>query len=78
MRFATKRMSAWVDSGKLFVDFYDGASKDWSLPDQANKNAIRDVLSAAIAFALANGASDPGQTNAVRNALTEAGNRLTR
>lgn len=76
-RRATKRMSARVERGRLLVQFADG-EKSWSLPDPADKGAIRRIRDEAVAFALAHGATHPGQTNAVKKALTDAGYYLTR
>ena len=79
VRYASKRMSARVASGHLIVEFEDGAREKWILPeDRADKAAIRMVREAAVAFALDEGASDPGQTNTVRKALTDAGYHLTK
>jgi hypothetical protein len=78
VRFASKRMSGRVESGKFVVEFEDGARREWALPHREDKDAIRLVLERAIAFALENGASDPGQTNAVRKGLTDAGYHLTK
>lgn len=77
-RFANKRMSTRVEGGHLVVEFVDGPRNQWKLPDQSNKAAIRKVRETAVEFALTNGASDPGQTNAVRKALTDAGYHLTK
>ncbi len=78
LRYATKRMSARIESGHLVVEFEDGASERWPLPDRSDKAAIRTIREEAVEFALENGASDPGQTNAVRKALTDAGYHLTK
>lgn len=71
-RRATKRTSARVDGGRLLVQFADGEKCSWDLPDPADKAAIRRIRGEAVAFARAQGASDPGQTNAVMKALTNA------
>ena len=76
-RRATKRMSARVEYGRLLVQFTDDAKSWWDLPDAADKGAIRRIRDEAVAFALAHGASNPGQTNAVKKALTDAGYYLT-
>jgi hypothetical protein len=78
VRYAEKRMSARVESGKLVVEFEDGARHEWSLPHRDDKEAIRSVLDVALTFATDNGASNPGQTNAVRKALTDGGYHLTK
>lgn len=78
VRYAKKRMSARVEGGELVIEFEDGAKKSWTLPDKEDKSAIRQTREAAVAFALDNGASDPGQTNAVRKAITDAGYYISR
>ncbi|MEX2374031.1 MAG: hypothetical protein WD942_00370 [Dehalococcoidia bacterium] len=77
-RRATKRMSAWVSDGHLFIEFEDGARERWQLPARHDKPSIRDVRDTAVRWAPEQGASDPGQTNAVRKDLTDAGYYLTR
>ncbi len=77
-RFATKRMSSRVESGKLVVAFEDGARKERTLPKRSDKGSIRKIRDDAVSFALENGASDKGQTNAVRKALTNADYHLTK
>jgi len=82
-RFATKRMSARVEGRPLnrvlTVEFpADRARKEWVLPEKSDKAGIRRVRDEAVRFALDNGASQPGQTNAVIKALTDAGFHLTK
>ena len=77
-RRATKRMSVYVERSRLFVQFADDEKSWWDLPDPTDKRAIRRIRDEAVAFALAHGATDPGQTNAVKKALTDAGYHLTR
>src|SRR5262245_30051526 len=72
-RIASKRMSARVENGNLIVEFEDGAREQWRLPSRSDKDAIRSTRAEAVSFALANGASNPGQTNAVLKALTQVG-----
>ena len=76
-RRTTKRMSARVENSRLLVQFPDD-EKSWSLPDPADKAAIRRIRDEAVDFALTHGATDPGQTNAVKKALMDAGYYLTR
>ena len=75
-RKATKRMSARVEDGRtgkhLLVKFADDESKQWKLPQQSDKEAIRRVRGAAVDFASAHGAT-PGQIAAVKKALASAG-----
>ena len=72
-RRATKRMLAHVEHGRFWVQFTDDEKSWWDLPDPTDKEAIRHIRDEAVNFALAHGASNPGQTNAVKKALTDAG-----
>ncbi|MBT4889257.1 MAG: hypothetical protein HON65_06860 [Rhodospirillales bacterium] len=78
VRYSTKRMSAKVESNKLIVEFGDGARCEWATPNRGDKAEIRRIREEAVAFALDNGATDPGQTNTVRKALTSSGFHLTK
>ena len=77
-RYATQRMSVRVEDKQFVISFEGGANNTWKLPHVRNKVAIRDMLENAIIFALEHGATDPGQTNTVRKALTDAGYHLTK
>lgn len=77
-RYATKRMSSSVRHGQLIIEFEDGARQEWPLPNGEDKEGIRRVRDAAVRWALEQGASDPGQTNAVRKALTNDGYFVSR
>ena len=77
-RRATKRMLAHVERGRLLVQFTEDEKSCWDLPDPSDKAAIRRIRGEAVDFALAHGASNPGQTNAVKKALTDAGYYLAR
>ena len=77
-RYATHRMHAGVHNFNLVVSFDGGKEKRWKLPNRDDKAKIRHIRDEAVAFALEQGASDPGQTNAVRKALTDASYHLTR
>jgi hypothetical protein len=77
-RLAMTAMSARVERGEFVVEFSGGGRKSWNLPTRSDKQRIRAVLTDAIKFALSQGASNPGQTNAVRKALTDAGYHLTK
>jgi negative regulator of replication initiation len=77
-RFAQKSMSAKVSNGMLRVRFEDGIEKTWSLPPRSDKAAIKKLRGEAVDFAQKNGASNPGQTNAVRKAFTDAGYHTTK
>lgn len=70
--FATIRMSAEVRGKILYVSFDHGPSDKWQLPENSDKNGIRDVRDKAVAFAKEHGASF-GQEQAVKKALTNAG-----
>lgn len=83
-RYATRRMHAGVHSvpgtprEQLLVSFEDGPEKRWDLPDKSKTEKIRKIRQEAVDFALENGASKPGQTNAVLKAVTDAGYYLTK
>ena len=69
-------MSSYIGGNQLYIEFHGGASSSWTLPDRNDKAGIRAVLDKAILFAKNNGASVPGQTNAVRKTLTDEGYHL--
>ncbi|MBW6486678.1 MAG: hypothetical protein K0B01_11080 [Syntrophobacterales bacterium] len=71
------RMSTFVRSGTLFVEFENGRKNQWALPDQRDKDGIRKVRDAAVDFAQQNSASR-GQMNAVKKVLTDAGYYVSR
>ncbi len=76
--FASQRMSSYIGGNQLHIEFHGGASSSWELPDRNDKAGIKAVLGKAIQFAKNNGASSPGQTNAVRKTLTNEGYHLTK
>ena len=79
LRYATKRMSARIANNLLVVEFTEnGPAKSWKLPDRSDKRAIRLIRKESVAFALEHGASNPGQANAVRKALTEGGYHISK
>lgn len=57
-RWATRRMRAMVKDGKLYVGFEGGASREWVLPSQWDKDALRRVTYDALEFAEGNGATN--------------------
>lgn len=75
--FATQRMTSYISQNQLNIEFQDGASSSWPLPDPKDKMGIRAVLDKAILFARDNGASI-GQINAARKTLTNEGYHLTK
>jgi hypothetical protein len=74
--YSTNPMHAGVHSEHLVVSFDSGKEDRWKLPERSDKAEIRRIRAEAVKFALDNGASKPGQTNAVLKALTEAGYHL--
>jgi hypothetical protein len=74
---ARKKLSAKVAEGEFIIEFVDGVSNRWPLPNREDKLGIRKVRNEAVDFAKENGASH-GQLVAVRKALTEAGYHLTK
>jgi hypothetical protein len=77
-RIAEKSMSAKVVEGVMKIRFEDGTHKEWRLPARTDKATLKSIRDEAVRFALDNGATDPGQTNAVRKAFSDAGYHLTR
>jgi negative regulator of replication initiation len=75
--FATKRMTSFINKNQLYIEFQDGTSSSWTLPDRSDKAGIRTLLDKAIEFARKTGAS-LGQINAVRKTLTSEGYHLTK
>jgi len=71
-KYADQRMRADVLGTTLHVNFQDGSSKKWTLPDPTNKVEIRRIREEAVNFAQQNNASF-GQEQAVKKALTNAG-----
>jgi hypothetical protein len=76
-RFATQRMSSFVQNDALVVEFHGGRRRSFSLPPKSDKTKLRAVRDEAVAFAVECGASY-GQEMAVKKALTEAGYHLVR
>ena len=75
--FAKQRLTSYINRNQLHVEFQDGASSSWSLPDPKDKTNIKAVLENALSFAREHGAS-VGQINAVRQTLTSEGYHLTK
>jgi hypothetical protein len=74
---ATQRMTSYIARNELHIEFQDGTSSSWTLPDPKDKSGIREVLDKAIGFARTHGAS-LGQVNAARKTLTDQGYHLTK
>jgi len=74
---AKQRMTSYIGNDQMYIEFQDGASSSWILPERKDKTGIRAVLTKALQFARDNGASG-GQRNAVRKTLTEEGYHLTK
>ena len=75
--FATQRMTSFISKNQLYIEFQDGTSSSWTLPERSDKAEIRTLLNKAIEFARRNGSS-LGQINAVRKTLTSEGYHLTK
>jgi hypothetical protein len=73
--FAKRRMTSYIGSNQLYIEFNGGASSSWSLPDRSDKAGIRSALEKAIQFGKSNGAT-LGQINAIRKTLTDEGYHL--
>jgi hypothetical protein len=70
-------MTSQIHNNQLDIEFQDGASSSWTLPDRNDKAGIRAILDKVLIFARNNGAS-LGQRNAARKALTDEGYHLTK
>jgi hypothetical protein len=75
--FASQRMTSFINRNQVYIEFQDGASSSWILPDRSDKSGIRALLDKVIEFAKKNGASI-GQINAARKTLTSEGYHLTK
>jgi hypothetical protein len=75
--FATQRMTSYIARNQLHIEFQDGASSSWALPNPTDKAGIRAILDKALEFARDHGASI-GQINAARKTLTNEGIWLTK
>ena len=74
-RFATIKMSSYVQNGSLVVEFAGGPRRTFPLSSREDKVALRRRRDEAVEFARVSGASY-GQEMAVKKALTEAGYHL--
>lgn len=74
---ASQRMTSYIARDQLHIEFQDGASSHWSLPNKKDKVGIRAILDKALGFAREHEAS-LGQINAVRKTLTNEGYHLTK
>ena len=70
---ARNKMTTRIEDGYYIVEFDSGASKKFCLPDRGDGRAIKDLADKAVEFAIAQDATIPGQVNAVRKGLTNAG-----
>jgi len=75
--FARQKMTPYISRNQFHIEFQDGGSRSWTLPDPKDKAGIREILYKAIAFAKEHRASR-GQINAVRKKLTDEGYHLTK
>ena len=76
-RKSTVRMSATIVGNELVVQFANGISRSWNLPDRQDKAGIRLIRDSAVSFATIGGATF-GQQNAVKKTLTDAGYYVSR
>lgn len=77
IRKAIIRMSSKVVGNRLVVQFENGQSNTWDLPDRKDNAGIRAVRDSAVSFAITNEAS-LGQQNAIKKTLTDAGYYVSR
>jgi len=74
---AHNKMSTRIEDNYFAIEFARGASKKFNLPDRQDKEGIKRLASYAVQFAIEQGATIPGQVNAVRKGLTERGYYIT-
>jgi hypothetical protein len=72
------RMTTRIEENYFIVEFAGGLSKKLSLPDCQDKQGIKRLADEAVEFAISQGATIPGQVNAVRKGLTKEGYYITR
>ena len=74
---AHNKMSFRIEENYYVIEFSNGISRKFVLPDHQGKKGIKKVADDAVEFAINNGATIPGQVNAVRKGLTEKGYYIT-
>lgn len=74
---SSQRMTSYIAQNQLHIEFQNGSSSFWTLPNPKDKAGIRAVLDKALSFVRENGAS-LGQINAARKTLTNEGYHLTK
>jgi len=74
---AHSKMTTRVEENYFVVGFSNGISRKFALPGRQDKKGIKKVADDAVHFAISNGATIPGQVNAVRKGLTENGYYIT-
>jgi hypothetical protein len=70
---ARNKMTTRIEGDYYIVEFASGASKRFRLPDREDRIAIKELADEAVQFAIEQGATIPGQVNAVRKGLTNEG-----
>ena len=74
-RHATKRMKPKIQDGRLIIEFKDGETKEWKLPEKHDKQEIRRIRDESLQWARGQGATQ-GQEHYIMKALNGAGYRL--
>jgi hypothetical protein len=71
------KITVRVEENQYIVEFSNGISREFALPDRHDKKGIKKVADDAVKFVVNQGATIPGQVNAVRKSLTERGYYIT-
>ena len=71
------KMTARIEDDHFIVKFSKGSSMKFNLPDRKDKKGIKMLADEAVEFAIGQGATIPGQVNAVRKGLTNGGYYIT-
>jgi hypothetical protein len=75
---AHNKMSTRIEDNYFVIEFASGASRKFDLPDHQDKKGIKRLADYAVKFAIEQGATIPGQVNAVRKGLTKEGYYIIR
>ncbi len=75
---ARNKMSTRIVDNYFLIEFASGASRKFNLPDRQDKEGMKRLADYAVQFAIEQGATIPGQVNAVRKGLTKEGYYIIR
>ena len=76
-RYATDRLSTRIEGNSILLSFASGISMQFTLPDQQDREKIRDITTNVMNFVEENRGTE-GQINAARKAVTDAGYHMVK